>query len=163
MSAAMPGRSSVTDILLVEDNPHDAELAMRALKKHQLANHLVWAKDGAEALALIFDPIDDPAAPLARWPQLVLLDLKMPRVDGLEVLRRLKKDPRTRAIPVVVLTSSREEADIERSYENGANSYIVKPVGFANFAEAIQEVGLYWLLLNQPPERLASPKPKPER
>lgn len=147
------------EILLVEDNPRDADLTMRALKKHHLVNHLVWVKDGAEALELIFGPAQDPSAGLAQVPRLVLLDLKMPRVDGHEVLKRLKQDPRARNIPVVVLTSSREEADVERSYSGGANSYIVKPVDFGAFSEAIRQLGLYWLLLNQPPESPPDQKP----
>jgi CheY-like chemotaxis protein len=150
---------AVVDMLLVEDNPRDADLTLRALRKKNLANHVTWVKDGAEALDLIFGPSGDPAQTLAQAPRLILLDLKMPRIDGHEVLRRLKADPRTRAIPVVVLTSSREERDVERSYDSGANSYIVKPVDFVNFSEAIQEVGLYWLLLNQPPEPRGAPKP----
>ena len=149
-------RSGEVQILLVEDNPNDAELAQRALKKHKLANHLVWVKDGAEALELIFGASGDPTAPLNRPPRLVLLDLKLPKVDGHEVLRRLKEDPRTRVIPVVVLTSSREESDIVRSYKLGVNSYIVKPVEFDKFAQAVHELGLYWLLLNQPPEEWPS-------
>ena len=145
-------QSGAVEILLVEDNPRDAELAQRALKMHNLANHLVWVKDGAEALDLIFGASGDPTAPLNHPPRVILLDLKLPKVDGHEVLRRLKEDPRTRVIPVVVLTSSREEIDIVRSYELGVNSYIVKPVDFDNFAQAVHQLGLYWLLLNQPPE-----------
>jgi CheY-like chemotaxis protein len=149
-NTALP-QSGAVEILLVEDNPRDAELTLRALKKNFLANRLVWVKDGAEALQSIFGSSDDSAAPLNQAPRLVLLDLKLPKIDGHEVLRRLKADPRTCAIPVVVLTSSREEADIERSYEMGVNSYIVKPVDFENFAKAVQQLGLYWMLLNQPP------------
>ena len=141
---------SAIEILLVEDNPHDAELTMRALSKHDLANRLTWVRDGAEAIELLFGQSGN-SADVVPAPKLVLLDLKLPKVDGHEVLRRLKADPRTQPIPVVVLTSSREEADLERSYALGANSYVVKPVEFENFAVAIQELGLYWLVLNEPP------------
>jgi two-component system response regulator len=139
------------EILLVEDNPRDAELAIRTLKKRNLTNKLVWVKDGAEALGFIFGPEPSAGARLNRHPKIILLDLKLPKVDGLEVLRRLKSDAQARTIPVVVLTSSREEQDIVRSYELGVNSYIVKPVNFDNFSEAVAQLGLYWLLLNQPP------------
>jgi CheY-like chemotaxis protein len=133
------------EILLVEDNANDAELTLRALKQRNLANKVRVCRDGAEAM----DFFSDGAGPV---PKVILLDLKLPKVDGLEVLRRLKQDDRTRAIPVVVLTSSREEPDIERAYALGANSYIVKPVDFEAFARAVSEVGLYWLLLNHPPQ-----------
>lgn len=137
------------EILLVEDNHQDAELTLRELKKHNLANRLVWVKDGAAALDFFFGSPTDPPVPHNPTPRLVLLDLKLPKVDGHEVLRRLKEDSRTRAIPVVVLTSSHEEMDILRSYQMGVNSYIVKPVEFDKFTEAIRQLGLYWLLLNQ--------------
>jgi CheY-like chemotaxis protein len=139
------------EILLVEDNPSDVELTLRALKRRNLANKVHVVKDGAEALDFIFATgayinrdIDNP-------PKVVLLDLKLPKVDGLEVLRRIKSDKRTKVIPVVVLTSSREEKDIVESYKLGVNSYIVKPVDFDKFVQGISELGLYWLLLNQPP------------
>lgn len=139
------------EILLVEDSPEDLELALRALRKHNLANHVHVARDGAEALDFIFCQgayasrrIEDP-------PKVILLDLKLPKVDGLEVLQALKADARTRAIPVVVLTSSNEQSDVVRSYDLGVNSYIVKPVKFEGFVTAMQQVGMYWLLLNQPP------------
>lgn len=119
---------------------------MRALRKHNLANQLHIARDGAEALAFLFG---DPRG--TQTPRMVLLDLKLPKVDGLEVLRRIKSDPTTRRIPVVVMTSSREERDIVESYDLGVNSYIVKPVNFERYAEAVRDLGLYWLLLNQPP------------
>jgi two-component system, response regulator len=135
---------SGVEILLIEDNANDAELTLRALKQRNLANQVFVCRDGAEAMAFF----DNGASPV---PKVVLLDLKLPKVDGLEVLRRLKGDNRTKAIPVVVLTSSREEPDIERAYELGANSYIVKPVDFEAFARAVSDVGLYWLLLNHPP------------
>jgi len=133
------------DILLVEDNSNDAELALRALKQRNLANQVLLCRDGAEAMEFF-------TASAGPVPKVVLLDLKLPKVDGLEVLRRLKSDARTKSIPVVVLTSSREEPDIERAYELGANSYIVKPVDFEAFARAVSDVGLYWLLLNHPPQ-----------
>jgi two-component system response regulator len=132
------------EILLVEDNPNDAELTMRALKQRNLANQLLLCRDGAEALEYFGDRNNG-------VPRVILLDLKLPKVDGLEVLRQLKADERTKAIPVVVLTSSREEPDIERAYALGANSYIVKPVDFEAFARAVSDVGLYWLVLNHPP------------
>ncbi|MCX7011973.1 MAG: response regulator [Candidatus Sumerlaeota bacterium] len=143
---------SAMHILLVEDNPHDVELALHALRRHNLANHIEVARDGAEALEFIFGgPDADPKDILVNGPRVILLDLKLPKVDGLEVLRRVKGDPRTRAIPVVVLTSSREERDVVASYRLGVNSYIVKPVDFEQFSEAVRQLGLYWLLLNQPP------------
>jgi len=153
-------RPGAVEILLIEDNPRDAEMTQRALSKHRLANRLVWVKDGEEALEVIFGEATDPTAPLAQTPRLVLLDLKMPKVDGHEVLRRLRQDGRTRAIPVVVLTSSQEEMDLELSYQNGASSYIVKPVDFANFAEAIQQLGMYWVLLNQLPRSFSTGSPE---
>jgi len=137
-------QSRGVEILLVEDNANDAELTLRALKQRNLANQVHLCRDGAEAMAFFSG-----ASPV---PKVVLLDLKLPKVDGLEVLRRLKGDARTKSIPVVVLTSSREEPDIERAYELGANSYIVKPVDFEAFARAVSDVGLYWLLLNHPPQ-----------
>jgi two-component system response regulator len=138
-------QSRGVEILLVEDNANDAELTLRALKQRNLANQVFVCHDGAEAM----DFFSDGASPV---PKVVLLDLKLPKVDGLEVLRRLKSDARTKAIPIVVLTSSREEPDIERAYALGANSYIVKPVDFEAFARAVSDVGLYWLLLNHPPQ-----------
>jgi two-component system, response regulator len=134
------------EILLVEDNPNDAELTLRALQQHRLANRVLVARDGAEAIEFLFGE-----GPRAGVPKVILLDLKLPKVDGLEVLRRLKAEERTRAVPVVVLTSSREEPDIATSYRLGANSYIVKPVDFEAFVRAVADVGLYWLLLNEPP------------
>jgi two-component system response regulator len=149
------------EILLVEDNPRDAEMAMRALKKNNLSNRLVWVKDGAAAIEYIFGRPGAPDGVSGARPKLVLLDLKLPKVDGLEVLARLKRDPHTRNIPVVVLTSSREETDIVRSYQAGVNSYIVKPVNFEKFTEAVNQLGMYWLLLNQPSEQPpAGPAPK---
>ena len=135
------------EILLVEDNANDAELTLRALKQRNLANQVHVCRDGAEAVDFFADGGGGGAV-----PKVVLLDLKLPKIDGLEVLRRLKQDQRTKSIPIVVLTSSREEPDIERAYALGANSYIVKPVDFEAFARAVSDVGLYWLLLNHPPQ-----------
>jgi CheY-like chemotaxis protein len=145
--------SEAVEILLVEDNPNDAELTMRALKKHNLANRVVHVSDGEEALDFMFARGAFAARKVEEGPRVVVLDLKLPKVDGLEVLRALKGNPATRAIPVVVLTSSREEKDIIESYQLGVNSYIVKPVEFEKFIVAIRDLGLYWLLLNQPPQR----------
>ena len=138
-------------ILLVEDNPRDEALTLRALKKSNVINDLVVARDGVEALDYLLGTgthADDPPV----LPQLVLLDLKLPKVDGLEVLRKIRSDPRTQLIPVVVLTSSRQESDIVKSYSLGVNSYIVKPVDFDNFAAAVAEIGHYWLIVNQGPQ-----------
>jgi len=132
-------------ILLVEDNPDDEALMMRAFQRSKLANRIDVARDGAEALAYLVGPA---ARPL---PTLVILDLKLPKVDGLEVLRRLRAEERTRTLPVVVLTSSREEQDLVESYRLGANSYVRKPVDFVQFADATQTLGLYWLVVNEPP------------
>lgn len=139
------------ELLLVEDNPQDLELALRALRKAKVANHVHVARDGAEALDFIFGEGAHAGRNLAQGPNVILLDLKLPKVDGLEVLRRIKGDSRTRTIPVVVLTSSKEQRDIVESYQLGVNSYIVKPVNFERFSAAVGELGLYWLLLNQPP------------
>jgi two-component system, response regulator len=138
-----------TEILLVEDNPQDAELALRALRLGKVANHITVARDGPEALEILFG---DSAQGVRAAPKVVLLDLKLPKIDGLDVLKRIKTHPRTKLIPVVVLTSSREQNDIVESYRLGVNSYIVKPVDFERFADAVQKAGMYWLLLNQPPE-----------
>jgi CheY-like chemotaxis protein len=140
------------EILLVEDNPCDAEITLRALKKHHLANQVVHVKDGQEALDWLFGT-DAPAGhDPSHTPKVVLLDLKLPKVDGLEVLRAMRADVRTRLIPVVVLTSSREQQDVVRSYQLGVNSYIVKPVDFENFFAAVAEAGHYWVLINQEPK-----------
>jgi two-component system response regulator len=138
------------EVLLVEDNPRDAELTLRALRKRHLANHVVHVKDGQAALDFLFR--EGPHAQRGdAHPQVVLLDLKLPKVDGIEVLRQIRGNQRLKALPVVVLTSSREESDIVNTYHLGANSYIVKPVEFENFSEAVSNLGCYWLLLNQPP------------
>ena len=131
-------------ILLVEDNPDDVALTLRALKKNNIANEVIVAKDGIEALDYLFG---DNATSV---PAVILLDLKLPKIDGLEVLERLRKDERTKFAPVVVLTSSKEEQDLVRSYKLGANSYIRKPVDFIQFSEAVRQLGLYWLVLNEP-------------
>jgi CheY-like chemotaxis protein len=139
------------EILLVEDNPTDAELAIRALKKSNMANRLVWVKDGAEALDFLFATGAYSERQAASCPKVILLDLRLPKVDGMEVLRRVKGDERTRTIPVVVLTSSKEDRDVAESYRLGVNSYISKPVEFDEFAKTVAELGLYWLLVNHPP------------
>jgi len=142
---------TVVEILLVEDNPHDVELTLRALKKHNLANKVHVVKDGAEALDYIFATGIYAERNIHDHPRVILLDLKLPKVDGMEILRRIRADERTKTIPVVVLTSSQEERDIVESYKLGVNSYIVKPVDFDKFLSTVQELGLYWLLLNKPP------------
>ncbi|MDO8292403.1 MAG: response regulator [Gallionella sp.] len=144
------------EILLVEDNPTDAELAIVALKERNLANKLVWVKDGAEALDFLFATGTYAKRNIEKPPKVVLLDLRLPKVDGLEVLRRLKADEQTKRIPVVVLTSSKEDRDVAECYSLGVNSYISKPVEFDEFAKVVSELGLYWLLINQPPARTVS-------
>ena len=140
------------EILLVEDNPQDAELTVRALKKHNLANRVHIVTDGEQALDYLFAKGTYADRDSRQVPKVLLLDLKLPKVDGLEVLRAVKSDELTRAIPVVVLTSSKEERDMVESYKLGVNSYIVKPVDFQQFVNTVAELGLYWLLLNQLPE-----------
>lgn len=135
----------VVEILLIEDNPDDAGLTIHALKKHDLANHLLHVQDGEEALSYLFSPD-------TTTPKVILLDLKMPKVDGMEVLRKLKSDELKKVIPVVVLTSSREDRDVLESYQLGVNAYIVKPVDFDKFAKAIADIGFFWVMLNQPPK-----------
>ena len=139
------------EILLVEDNPRALELALHALEKAKLTNHIHIARDGAQALDFIFCQGPHVDRKIENVPRVILLDLKLPKIDGLEVLKRIKADARTKTIPVVMLTSSREQRDIVESYRLGVNSYIVKPVNFERFAVAVQELGFYWLLLNQPP------------
>jgi two-component system response regulator len=138
-------------ILLVEDNADDEELTLRALGKSNIMNRVIVARDGAEALDYLFVRGAHAARDPREMPQVVLLDLKLPKVDGLEVLRQLRADPRTRRLPVVILTSSAEEQDVLRGYDLGANSYIRKPVDFTQFVEAVRQLGLYWLVLNHPP------------
>jgi len=144
-------QDGIVEILLVEDSPQDLELALRALKKANVTNRVEVARDGAEALDFIFCEGPHSARSIENVPKVILLDLKLPKVDGIEVLQRIKGDERTRMIPVVVLTSSQEQRDVVETYRLGVNSYIVKPVNFESFAKAVQELGLYWVLLNQPP------------
>jgi two-component system, response regulator len=148
----MIDRNEIVEILLVEDNPDDLELALRALGKAHLTNHIEVARDGAEALEFIFCEGPQAGRQIENGPKVILLDLKLPKVDGLEVLERIKGDERTKAIPVVILTSSREQSDLVESYRLGVNSYIVKPVNFESFAQAVEKLGMYWLLLNQSPK-----------
>jgi two-component system, response regulator len=146
-------RAGDQDVILVEDNADDEALTLRALKKAKVANKIIVARDGAEALDVIFSH----CSPAQRHPALILLDLKLPKVDGLEVLRRIRADERTRLVPVVILTSSVEQEDILNGYTNGANGYVRKPVSFADFAEAVSALGMFWLLLNEPVPRISGP------
>ena len=138
-------------ILLVEDNPSDVALTQRALSKSRVANEMIVAEDGQEALEYLFGTGNHLGRDVTETPALILLDLKLPRVDGLQVLRQIRADERTRRVPVVILTTSKEEQDVAQSYDLGANSYIRKPVDFTQFVEAIQHMGLYWLVMNEPP------------
>ena len=138
------------DILLVEDNPTDGELTLRALRKGKLANHIVWLRDGAEALDFLFRSGSYSERPDVN-PKLILLDIKLPKVDGIEVLKRIKADERTRIIPVVMVTSSAEGRDITDSYKLGVNSYVVKPVEFEQFSDTVAKAGFYWMLVNKTP------------
>ncbi|HKW89974.1 MAG TPA: response regulator [Candidatus Acidoferrales bacterium] len=138
-------------ILLVEDNPDDEALTLRALKKNNISNEVIVARDGAEALDYLFGTGAYQGRDPRNQPQVTLLDLKLPKIDGLEVLRRLRADPRTKLLPVVILTSSNEEQDRAKGYGLGANSYVRKPVDFSQFSEAVRQLGLYWLLLNEAP------------
>lgn len=142
---------NIVEILMIEDTEADAELAIRALRKRGFANHLVWVKDGAEALEFIFGTGAYAGRNVENRPKVVLLDLRLPKISGIEVLHRMKDDDRTKAIPVVVLTSSKEEVDLEECYKFGVNSYISKPVEFDEFARVVGELGLYWLLVNKLP------------
>lgn len=141
-------------ILLVEDHPDDEELTMRALAKNNILNQVVVARDGVQALEYLLGTGAHAGRDITVMPQLILLDLKLPKIDGLEVLRRLRADERTQFLPIVILTSSKEEQDLIKSYKLGANSYIRKPVDFIEFTKAVQQLGLYWLILNEPvPDR----------
>lgn len=142
--------SNAIEILLVEDNPDDMHMTLRALRKANLTNRIEVARDGAEALDFVFCEGAYTGRNIQQAPRVILLDLKLPKVDGFEVLKRVKGDPRTKVIPVVALTSSREQRDLVDCYNLGVNSYIVKPVTFEGFARAVQDLGAYWLLLNQP-------------
>ncbi|HEX7093406.1 MAG TPA: response regulator [Nitrospiraceae bacterium] len=143
------------EILLVEDNPEDVEITLRAFQKYHLANKIHVVRDGEEALECLFSTGRYAERSLCSNTRLILLDLKLPKVDGIEVLQRCKSDPRTKNIPVVVLTSSREERDLIDSYNLGVNSYVVKPVDFRQFTEAIRQLGLYWMLMNQLPAEMS--------
>lgn len=147
-------------ILLVEDNPNDAELTLEALSRHNLANDVTWVHDGAEALDYLYSR-EQYADRLSRDPVVILLDLKLPKVDGLEVLRTIKGDERLRTIPVVVLTSSREERDLVESYKLGVNAYVVKPVDFNAFINAVRDLGVFWALINEPPPPHTGQRDKP--
>jgi len=140
-------------ILLVEDNPDDEILTIRAFRKNNIKNEIVVARDGEEALDFLFGRGEFAERDSQRFPEVVLLDLKLPKVDGLEVLRQIRADPRTHLLPVVILTSSKEEQDLIEGYSRGANSYVRKPVDFNQFVEAVRQLGLYWLVLNEPPPR----------
>jgi two-component system, response regulator len=147
--------SNETEILLVDDDPADVELALHALRESNLVNHIKVLRDGEEALDYLFGPGSEARQASGTTPKLILLDLKLPKVDGIEVLRRIKSDPATKFIPVVILTSSKEERDLVRGYDLGVNSYIRKPVDFDQFRKIVAQVGLYWLVINQPaPVRL---------
>jgi two-component system response regulator len=143
----LPNPRDRTDILLVEDNPNDVALTLHAFKSANMGNRVHVARDGVEAIEFLFGTGSDCEAEIP-MPRLIMLDLKMPRVDGHELLKRIKSDPRTSKIPVVVLTSSSEEKDVMQTYETGANSYIIKPVDFAQFTEAVRDIGKYWLVIN---------------
>jgi two-component system response regulator len=140
-------------ILLVEDNPDDEVLTIRAFRKNNIKNEIVVAHDGEEALDFLFGRGEYAERDSQRFPEVVLLDLKLPKVDGLEVLRQIRADPRTHLLPVVILTSSKEEQDLIEGYSRGANSYVRKPVDFNQFVDAVRQLGLYWLVLNEPPPR----------
>ena len=148
----MPGDYGETEILLVEDNPTDLELTLRVFKNYHLANRIEVARDGVEALDFLFGEGVHAGRGSIQIPKVILLDLKLPKIGGLEVLRRIKSDSRTRTIPIVVLTSSQEEKDLVKSYQLGVNSYIVKPVDFDQFTECLRQIGIYWLFSNAPPK-----------
>jgi len=145
-------KTEAIEILLVEDNPDDAEMALSALKKNNLANKIHWVEDGEQAIDYLFKTGEYAGRDVKKKPKLILLDLKLPKISGLEVLQRIKSEEQTKTIPVVVLTSSREEIDVISAYKLGVNSYIVKPVNFEQFSKSIADLGLYWLVLNHLPE-----------
>ncbi|MBN2402171.1 MAG: response regulator [Spirochaetes bacterium] len=140
------------DVLLIEDNPQDAELTLRAFKKNNLANNIFVIEDGADAVDFLFCKGQYSTREILPHPKIILLDLKLPKIGGLEILKMIKSDQRTKSIPVVIVTSSMEDPDIKTAYEMGANSYVVKPVGFDSFIESIKKLGFYWLLVNKPPK-----------
>lgn len=142
------------DILLCEDNKRDADLAIRALKRKKLTNNIIWLRNGEEALNYLYAKDDYKERSIQNTPKVILLDLKMPKIDGMEVLKKVRSHPHTKHIPVVMLTSSQEEKDIVKSYDLGVNSYIVKPVDFNKFMDSVSDVGFYWLLLNKPPNNM---------
>ena len=144
--------SKAIDILLVEDNPFDAELTLRALKEIKILNHIQVLTDGEEAVNYLFGLGEYEGRDLSLNPKVIFLDLKLPKLDGLEVLKKVKSDARTKSVPIVIVTSSKEERDVVKSYKLGVNSYIVKPVDSNKFIESIKELGFYWLILNQPPK-----------
>lgn len=144
-------QQNVVDILLVEDNPQDVELTIRALKKHNITNRLIVLEDGAEALDFVFCRGKYTQREITNHPKVILLDVKLPKVSGLEILKAIKGDDRTRTIPIVMVTSSKQDPDIKTAYEFGANSYVVKPLDFNVFVEAMSHLGLYWLLVNKSP------------
>lgn len=141
--------NQAVEILLVEDNPSDAKLTIRALQKSNLCNNIIHLSDGADALDFIFAQGKFRDRNISNRPKIVLLDLKMPKIGGIEVLQKIKADPRTKTIPVIVMTSSKEDSDITQCYTLGVNSYVVKPVGFENFSKAVVELGMYWMIVNQ--------------
>jgi two-component system, response regulator len=148
----MINENPAVEILLVEDNPNDVELALRAFKKNKLVNHVFVVRDGEEALDYIFCKGNYAQRNFNHTPKLILLDLKLPKIDGIEVLKQIKSDPLTRNIPVVVLTTTREECDVMETYRLGVNSYILKPVDFDQFVDSVRQIGFYWMLLNQSPK-----------
>jgi CheY-like chemotaxis protein len=153
--------NSVVEILLVEDNPSDVELTLHALRKNKLANNIHVVSDGEEALDFLFCRGAYAGRDPQRPPKLVLLDLKLPKVDGLEVLRQVKSDPRMKTVPVVILTSSREERDVVNGYALGVNSYIQKPVDFDQFRDVVRQIGMYWAVVNEPPPAATGGRPEP--
>ncbi|HEY0846568.1 MAG TPA: response regulator [Noviherbaspirillum sp.] len=153
----MTDQNHEVEVLLVEDNPTDAELCILTLRMHNLANNLIWVKDGAEALDFLFARGRYAGRAGSKAPRVILLDLRLPKVHGMEVLRRLKADEATRCIPVVVLTSSKEDRDVAESYRLGVNSFISKPVKFDEFSDTVTRLGMYWLLMNRPPTASAQP------